>query len=99
MNERVVLMTLDERRLKLNIAAIQDRVAAACARVGRDPDAVRLVAVTKYAELEWVRGLLQFGMTRLGESRPQQLVERTGLLQDEIVHVVHLLQVILRQGS
>lgn len=77
-------MALDERRLQQNVNTVADRVAGACARVGREPDAVRLVAVTKYAELDWVRGLLRIGVTALGESRPQQLVERSDLLEERV---------------
>ncbi len=49
---------------------------AACRRCGRDPASVHLVAVTKYADLAWVRQLPALGVRILGESRPQQLIER-----------------------
>lgn len=63
-----------------NRAAVRRRVAAACARAGRDPVEVTLVAVTKYAKLEWVRELALQGEIELGESRPQQLVARAAEL-------------------
>lgn len=45
---------------------------AAAERSGRDPDAVALLAVTKYAKLEDVRSLLESGaVTEIGESRVQ----------------------------
>ncbi|MBT6156739.1 MAG: YggS family pyridoxal phosphate-dependent enzyme [Planctomycetaceae bacterium] len=59
-----------------NLSRVRERIAAACGRADRDPASVRLVAVTKYAELEWVCALVEQGVTELGESRPQQLVER-----------------------
>ena len=43
-----------------------------------------LVAVTKYAELDWVRELVSLGQMDLGESRPQQLVSRAGQLPDTV---------------
>jgi pyridoxal phosphate enzyme (YggS family) len=49
---------------------------AAAQRAGREASDVCLVAVTKYARLEWVRELVEAGERVLGESRPQQLVER-----------------------
>ncbi|MFH5804796.1 YggS family pyridoxal phosphate-dependent enzyme [Alienimonas sp. DA493] len=64
------------RPLSENLAAVRDRIAAAATAAGRDPDAVTLVAVTKYARDEWVRGLLDLGVRDLGENRPQQLTER-----------------------
>ena len=51
-------------------------------RAGRVPDAISLVAVTKYAQLEWVKVLLELGVVDLGENRPQQLLERAEQLTD-----------------
>ena len=62
--------------LSKNLHRVRERIAAACARAGRVPDEVTLIAVTKYAQLDWVRGLIDLGVTDLGESRPQQLVAR-----------------------
>lgn len=59
-----------------NLAEVRGRVASACDRSRRPADSVRLVAVTKYAELSWVRELVDLGQVDLGESRPQQLVAR-----------------------
>ena len=67
-----------------NLENVRARIAAACERAGRDPRSVTLIAVTKYAELDWVRVLLDAGVRELGESRPQQLAERAGLLGGEI---------------
>lgn len=63
--------------LSSNIHRIRERIAAACARVGRDVQDVTMVAVTKYADIESVRELVNLGITELGESRPQQLVSRS----------------------
>lgn len=68
--------------LATNLAAIQDEMARACQSAGRDLREVRLLAVTKYADLEWVKTLVQLGQRELGESRPQQLVQRAELLAD-----------------
>lgn len=67
-------------RLSENLHRVRERIAAACARANRPPEVVTLIAVTKYAELDWVRGLIELGVTNLGESRPQQLVARAGQL-------------------
>lgn len=63
-----------------NLAAIHSRIARAAQRSGRAADDVRLIAVTKYARLEWVRALIDAGQVLLGESRPQQLIERAAAL-------------------
>jgi len=77
-------MSLTQPRVAENLVQIRERIAAACTQVGRSPDSVRLVAVTKYAELEWVQDLLSLGVHDLGESRPQRLVERAGLIEEPV---------------
>lgn len=67
-----------ESEIKRRLAAIRDRIADACAKAGRDPREVKLIAVTKYAAPACVRALVELGERDLGESRPQQLVERAG---------------------
>lgn len=70
-------------RLADNLQRVRSEIAAACDRAGRSPNEVTLVAVTKYAELDWVRRLVDLGVRDLAESRPQQFVERAGQLPAE----------------
>ena len=63
-------------QLERNLQAIQQRIADATARSGRSTEEVTLIAVTKYAEWEWVCGLHELGVREFGESRPQQLIAR-----------------------
>jgi hypothetical protein len=69
-----------ESRLRDNLAAVRERMAAACARARRAPAEVRLVAVTKYAGPAVIRALLAAGVRELGESRVQVLSARVALL-------------------
>ena len=69
-------MTTVEARIAENLARIRDEIAAACRRSGRSADEVRLVGVTKSANIEWIQALVPLGVNDLGESRPQQLLER-----------------------
>lgn len=64
-------------RLEQNYRDVIRRIDAASARAGRPSEKVTLVAVTKSAEPDWIRELIGLGAGDLGESRPQQLVERT----------------------
>lgn len=73
-------------RLAANLSAVQARVVVACARAQRDPATVKLVAVVKYAEWNWVKALIDLGVRDLAEARPQQLVERSALLDQEVPH-------------
>jgi pyridoxal phosphate enzyme (YggS family) len=63
--------TIDE-----NYCRVRQRISAACRRAGRDPASVTLVAVTKYAQVDWARRIVERGVVELGENRPQQLVQR-----------------------
>lgn len=70
------------RKLSDNLRRIRDRIAGACARVGRDPGDVRLVAVTKTVEVDVIRQLLELGVIELGESRVQELTKRAGMIEE-----------------
>jgi pyridoxal phosphate enzyme (YggS family) len=63
-----------ERRDELarRLAAVQERIAAACAAAGRDPAEVGLLAVTKTVPAEDVAVLLDLGLTAFGENRVQE---------------------------
>lgn len=56
--------------------AVYGRVAAACSRCGRDPDSVRLVAVTKGLGAEAVRMAVAAGVRVVGESRVQEAAQK-----------------------
>lgn len=77
-------MTALRERVAANLATVRERIAAACDRAGRDPDSVRLIAVTKYAPIEAVQALVELGQTDLGESRPQQLLERAAQVTGDV---------------
>jgi PLP dependent protein len=63
------------------IANVRARIAAACARVNRDPAGVTLVAVTKTVSPR-VAGLLpELGVADLGENRPQELWRKAAELK------------------
>lgn len=80
-------------QIAANLAAIRSRIAQAAGQSGRSADDVRLIAVTKYARLEWVRSLVDAGQVLLGESRPQQLIERAAALPTDIEwHLIGHLQ-------
>src|SRR6185503_8875910 len=55
-----------------NLASIQKRISAACARAGRDPASVTLLAVSKGMPPEVVREAAECGLTLFGESKVQE---------------------------
>ncbi len=87
MNEQTRKVLLE----RLN--SVRARITAACRRVGRDPNEVTLVAVTKTVS-EAVASLLpELGVLDLGESRPQELWRKTAILPANICwHMIGHLQ-------
>ena len=51
---------------------VRDRMAAACARVGRDPASVRLIVVSKTAPTAAIAEAMAAGQTLFGENRVQE---------------------------
>lgn len=62
--------------LKDRIQHVESRIQAACARSGRHPDEVHVVAVTKYVDAEATGKLLDEGVLHIGENRPQKAVPK-----------------------
>lgn len=79
-------------RLREALAAVQGRIAAACARAGRDPDEVTLVAVSKTVEAVRLRAAVEAGMTILGENRVQEAESKVGEVSGATWHLVGPLQ-------
>ena len=58
--------------LAANLEAVQRRIADACARAGRDPASVQLLAVSKGHPPDVVREALDLGLTLFGENKVQE---------------------------
>ncbi len=58
--------------LAANLNSIQDRIRAACARAGRDPQSVALLAVSKGQPPEQVSAFAELGQGLFGENRVQE---------------------------
>lgn len=61
-------------------AAVLDRIAAACARSGRDPSEVTLIAVSKTFPVDAIADLHALGQVDFGENKVQELVDKAGAL-------------------
>ncbi len=55
-----------------NLAHVRERIAAACARAGRDPAAVQIVAVSKTQPVAAVLDAIAAGVDAIGENRVQE---------------------------
>ncbi|MFQ5904365.1 MAG: YggS family pyridoxal phosphate-dependent enzyme, partial [Candidatus Binatia bacterium] len=63
-----------------NWEAVRERVARAAARVGRDPQEIRIIAVGKTVPVERIREAIEAGVTDLGENRVQEARQKIGVL-------------------
>jgi hypothetical protein len=67
-------------RVAENLAEVNERIAAACHRAGRDPAAVELIAVSKTFPADAVREAMAAGQHVFGESRLQEAEPKIDLL-------------------
>ncbi|WP_298087844.1 non-homologous end-joining DNA ligase, partial [uncultured Corynebacterium sp.] len=68
----------------LGMDEVLDRVAAACGRVGRRPEEVTLVAVSKGQPVEAIRALYDAGHRDFGENRADELAAKAAQLPADI---------------
>ena len=73
-------------RLNERLTALRGRIAAAAARAGRDPGAVRIVAVTKGHPLTAALEAAAAGLLDLGESRVQEALGKMDAWPETAVH-------------
>ncbi len=66
-------MTAYRRLLQNTLPRVKSRVREAAERVGRDPEEVRIVTVTKGHPLEAIEAALEVGLQDLGENRLAEL--------------------------
>ena len=59
---------------------IRERITAACARAGRDPKSVELVAVSKTKPAELIQEAVDAGQSLFGENRVQEVLLKKPLL-------------------
>lgn len=64
------------------LSRVQDRIAAACRRAGREPDAVRLMAVSKLHPPEALAEAVQAGVQLFGENRVQEFEAKAARLRE-----------------
>lgn len=74
------------------VAAVRERIAAACAAAGRDPGSVRLVGVTKTVSSAAVEAAIAAGLTDLAENHVQPLLQRHAAFPSATWHHVGRIQ-------
>jgi|WetSurMetagenome_2_1015567.scaffolds.fasta_scaffold00150_24 PLP dependent protein len=73
--------------------AFTDRLAAVCARCGRNPAGIRIIVVTKTHPVETVQAVIDAGIRDIGENRVQEMEEKVPRLRGEFeAHLIGHLQ-------
>jgi len=76
-----------------NLARVRERIATAARRSGREPERVRLVAVSKTVGPEWVRQAIVAGVKILGENYVQEAQKKIEVLGHDVTwHFIGHLQ-------
>ena len=75
-----------------NLSAVREHIEAACARAGRDPADVRLVAVSKTFPPEAVDEAIRAGADLFGENRVQEAAGKIPLCSSAEWHLIGHLQ-------
>ncbi len=70
--------------LKENLAAVEQRIAEACARAGRSRDEVTLIAVSKTKPVEMLSEVYDAGTRDFGENKPQEIRDKYPQLPEDI---------------
>ena len=74
---------LSRDEIRANVAAVNARIEAACARAGRKRDDVTLVAVSKTFPAEAIEYAVAAGITHVGENRVQEARDKKSLIAAE----------------
>jgi PLP dependent protein len=69
-------------RLASNLQDVQTRIHRACEAASRNPDAIELLAVSKYHSIEAIRELANLGLQRFGENYVQEGSSKASALPD-----------------
>lgn len=79
--------------IKENLEEVLANINAACARSGRDPAEVTLIAVSKTKPAELIREAYDAGAREFGENKPQELRDKAPMLPDDVKwHMIGHLQ-------
>lgn len=80
--------------LKKNIELVFQQIADASQKANRNLDAVSVIAVTKYVDVQTAEALLSLGINHIGENRVDKFLEKYQALKDYPVtwHLIGTLQ-------
>lgn len=56
-----------------NLARIRENIAQSCVSSGRNPEEIKIIAVTKFFGVEVIEEAIRIGLTDFGENKAQEL--------------------------
>lgn len=76
-----------------NIQQVRERIAAKCAECNRNPEEIRLIAVSKFFGTEAIMEANQLGIKDFGENKAQELRDKFEILGNKVTwHFIGTLQ-------
>jgi pyridoxal phosphate enzyme (YggS family) len=72
-------------KIALNLNKINNDIRFSCETAGRDFSSVKIVAATKYADIDQINTLLDLGITDLGENKADDLLLKSKTVKSEPV--------------
>ena len=66
-----------------NLQAIQENILEACVKSNRNPNEVKIIAVTKYVSNDRAKEAIEAGILNLGENYDEGLIAKWEVLQDK----------------
>lgn len=79
-------------QIEYNVKKIKDNIAEAAHKSGRLPDEIRLMAVTKTVEADYINCAISCGIDLIGENRVQEFLAKRDYIEDVEVHLIGHLQ-------
>lgn len=67
-----------------NLGAVKNRINQAAQRVGRNPNEIKLVAVTKNVPASVIETVIEAGISDIGENRAQEAIEKYACLKNKV---------------
>jgi len=76
-----------------NLAEVENEISAACKVANRERNSVKLIVVSKTCPADLAQAVINFGITDLGENRPQEIIEKMPALSGNFnMHLIGQLQ-------
>jgi pyridoxal phosphate enzyme (YggS family) len=77
-------MTSREAELRVNLGIVQERLFRAAREVGRDPEEITLIAVTKFFPVSDIAILYELGIRNFGENRDGEGEDKSSQLPSDV---------------